>query len=125
VAAAAAFALSVPPVWTMVTGRAAGSTLSHHWFAYFGIAWSGLLLAVLRGPGWLRRPFASTSMRLVGIVSFSAYLWHMPVVYGLRVSGVRQWPLAPLWALAAILLVAVLSFLVFERPWRDVRLRGV
>jgi peptidoglycan/LPS O-acetylase OafA/YrhL len=124
VAAAAAFALSVPPVWTLATGRAAGSTLSHHWFVYFGIVWSALLLAVLRGPDWLRRPFAGASMRLVGIVSFSAYLWHMPVVYGLRVLGVRQWPFAPLWALAAILLAAVLSFLVFERPWRDVRLRG-
>ncbi|GIX38296.1 MAG: acyltransferase [Silanimonas sp.] len=54
--------------------------LNHRWFAFFAVAWATLLLAVLHGPAWLRRPFEWRPLRALGWVSFSAYLWHMPVL---------------------------------------------
>jgi len=119
----AALVLTIPAAWAAVHGTAMDPALNHTWFLFFGLAWSALLLAVLHGPGWLRRPFATRPMRLVGVVSFSLYLWHMPVLDGLRALGANDWPLAPPWPLAAALAVAMLSYLAFERPWRDVRLR--
>ena len=118
----ASLVLTIPVVWAAVTGAAMDPALNHTWFLFFGLAWSGLLLAVLHGPGWLRVPFATRPMRLVGVVSFSLYLWHMPVLDGLRAVGAEAWPLAPLWPLLASVAAAMLSYLAFERPWRDVRL---
>lgn len=81
-----------------------------------------MLLAVLHGPDGLRKPFEWAPVRLAGVVSFSLYLWHMPVLDALR--GVGCWPaLAPLLLLVSVLLVAMVSFALFERPWREVQLR--
>ena len=120
----AALVLSIPQVWAWLAGTAIDTRLNHRWFLFFGLAWSGLLLAVLHGPRWLRAPFAWAPMRLVGIVSFSLYLWHMPVLVGLRAAGLSGWPLAGWWALLVSIAVAMLSYLAFERPWRDLRLRA-
>lgn len=118
-----AFVLSIPEVWSGLTGQPVDRRFSHHWFLYFALAWSTLLMAVLHGPSWLRAPFAWTPMRLMGVVSFSAYLWHMPVIRGMRALGVAELPLAPLLVLGGIVLASMASFLLFERPWREVRLR--
>lgn len=118
----ASLVLTIPAVWAALTRSAMNQGLNHSWLLFFGLAWSGLLLAVLHGPGWLRAPFATRPMRLVGVVSFSLYLWHMPVLDGLRALGADAWPLAPLWPLLASVAAAMLSYLALERPWRDVRL---
>ena len=122
VVAFAAFLLTMPATWAMLSGSPVDNRLNHHWFLFFGAAWSTLLLAVLHGPRWLRAPFTWAPMRLLGVVSFSAYLWHLPVLYALRACGARDWPLAGWWVFAAALLVSMVSFLLVERPWRDVRL---
>lgn len=119
-----AWVLTVPVVWAGVTGKAFVAGVSSAWFLWFGLAWSSLLLAILHGPDWLRRPFAWAPLRLVGVISFSLYLWHMPVLQSLQSAGVARWPLlAPWLVLAVALLVAMVSFLLFERPWREIRWR--
>jgi len=115
--------LTVPAVWARVVGSAFNPALNHTWFIGFGVLWSALLLAVLHGPAWLRAPFAWPPLRLVGVVSFSLYLWHMPVLQWLAPDALARWPLlAPWLVLAVALLAAMLSFLLFERPWRELRL---
>lgn len=112
-----------PLVWAWLWSRPFDSAVSHTWFLGYGLAWSALLLGILHGPAWLRRPFSWAPMRLVGVVSFSAYLWHMPVLDAVRAAGLERWPgLAPAAVLAGTVAVSVVSFLVFERPWREVRL---
>jgi peptidoglycan/LPS O-acetylase OafA/YrhL len=85
--------------------------LNHRWFAFFAVAWSGLLLAVVHGGAALRRPFEWGPMRALGWVSFSVYLWHMPVLTG--VTG----PLAMDGA-AALLAFAVGTGLLSWASWR-------
>lgn len=122
VGALLACALSIPQAWAWLSGEAADASLNHRWFLFFGVVWSLLLLAVLHGPAWLRAPFAWAPARLLGVVSFSAYLWHMPILDGLLRLGVAQWPLAAAVVLSAAVAAAMLSYLLFERPMRDVRL---
>ena len=112
-----------PASWSLITGSPLDLRVSHHWFLLFGVAWSTLLLSALHGPRWWTGIFGSAGLRLVGVVSFSAYLWHLPVLLGLRAAGVGAWPAAPAWMFSGVLLASLASFLLVERPWRDVRLR--
>lgn len=117
-------ALVTPSLWAVLTGAGFKADFNHHWFAAFGVVWALLLLSVLWGGGATRRFFASAPMRLLGAVSFSAYLWHMPVLQMANALGLRErgWP-ALLLLLAAMMAAAMVSFLLFERPWREIRLR--
>lgn len=120
----AVLALVTPALWAAISGEGYNPELGHRWFTAFGFGWALLLLSVLWGEGVLSRLFASAPMRLVGVVSFSAYLWHMPVLQAADALGLRSHGLpALLVVLAAMLAVAMGSFLLFERPWRDVRFR--
>lgn len=111
---------TVPSIWARLAGAAFDPAFNHRWFAFFGVVWSLLLLAVLHGPTALNRAFCWAPLRTVGIVSFSLYLWHMPTLEILRGLGWHTAPLGTALLVAAVLLVSGLSFLVFERPWRDV-----
>lgn len=123
VAAMLAFVATLPQVWSWLSATPLRPDLGHRWFLFFGVLWSALLLAVLHGPGWLRWPFANRGMRLVGVVSFSAYLWHMPVLDFVRTHWQLRGVLPGWIALLLALALAGLSWRWLERPWRGVRLR--
>jgi peptidoglycan/LPS O-acetylase OafA/YrhL len=38
------------------------------------------MFALLHGPAWLKRPFEWTPLRWVGLISFSLYMWHYPII---------------------------------------------
>lgn len=121
--AGAACVAMVPSVWAWLAGAPFDPGVSHGWFLAHGLAWSALLLAVLHGPPGLRRPFAWAPLRLVGVVSFSAYLWHMPVLEAVkRVAGEGAGIGAAAAVLAGTVAVSMLSFLLLERPWRELHL---
>lgn len=117
--------VAIPAVWCRLLGKAFDATVTRSWFLFFGLLWSVLLLALLHGPDRLQRIFAWGPLRWVGLVSFSLYLWHMPVLWLLGSTGLfeRSPLLAPWLALAVALAVSGLSWLLFERPQRGVRVR--
>lgn len=125
VLAAVAWCLAIPAIWCRFLGIAFEATVTRAWYLFFGLLWAALLLAALHGPEWLRRIFAWRGLRWVGLISFSLYLWHMPVLDALRRAGVAEhlsWA-APLVVLAVALTVAGLSYTLFERPLQGVRVR--
>ena len=120
-----AWCIAIPAVWAWLTGRPFEATVTRTWYLFFGLLWSVLLLAVLHGPAWLQWPFAWRPLRWVGLVSFSLYLWHMPVLGALLKTGVaeRLPLLAPWIVLAVSLAVSWLSWRLFEKPLQGVRLQ--
>jgi peptidoglycan/LPS O-acetylase OafA/YrhL len=78
-----------------------------------------------------RSVFDAKPLRLAGLVSYSLYLWHVPIlVHGLRWAGVEA-PFGPrdavviAFALAACVAVAVLSYAFVERPFLQHRRQPV
>ena len=120
-AALVAFAATVPAVVASTGWMDFQADLNHRWFAFFAVVWAALLLAVVHGPTWLRRPFEWRPLRWLGWVSFSAYLWHMPVLAA--VTGPMG--LAGVLALAVFVpltaAVAWASWRLIERPLQRIR----
>jgi peptidoglycan/LPS O-acetylase OafA/YrhL len=116
--------ITTPVCWSLLAGGAMVADLNHRWFLLFGLAWAGLLLSVLRGHEVWRRVFEFLPLRALGWVSFSAYLWHMPVlamVTGpLRLTG---WGAVGAFCLGTAV-VSALSWRLIERPLQRVRWPG-
>ena len=79
-----------------------------------GLGFGGMVLAILWGGRWIRIPFEFAPMRIVGLFSYSLYLWHLPVIHG-DVPIFQGVPL--LMIVPAAFLVAYLSYQFVERPF--------
>ncbi len=84
-----------------------------------GLGYSTLLLAVVFGSLAVRFVFESPPMRFIGLISYSLYLWHLPILSG-RFLPFSQLPTAV--NLVAAFVVAYLSYTLVERPFLRLRL---
>src|SRR5579863_10454715 len=84
------------------------------------------ILAILLGPSWLRRPFEWSPLRWIGLISYSLYMLHLPLLIffmvnvSYQIQGLNRHlgiSLYLLWTLCVIFPVSFLSFLLVEKPW--------
>ena len=61
-----------------------GGWMSHCYTALFSAAIACGLLGASQGSGWLQWMFGNRAMRFLGNISFSVYLWHVPVIGALK-----------------------------------------
>jgi peptidoglycan/LPS O-acetylase OafA/YrhL len=92
-----------------------------------GLAVAAGIVSLCLRPASTDTIFQSRPLRLAGLISYSLYLWHVPVLmYGLRWAGVTT-PLGArdgvviALALACCVLVATLSYTFVERPFFERR----
>jgi peptidoglycan/LPS O-acetylase OafA/YrhL len=88
-----------------------------------GLCVAGALVALCTRDGRTSTRLQSRPLRLAGLVSYSLYLWHAPILeHGLRWTGVR----APFGVVDAVAVAAVLavcagvacaSYVLVERPF--------
>lgn len=104
-----------------------GSTLHQYVAQYllFGpIAVLALLPAVFGdgAVGWPRRLLGHRVLAWLGLISYGIFLWHYPILLGLRSGGVAAWwpsmafPVLALTTLAVTLVCASVSYYLVERP---------
>lgn len=83
---------------------------------------AGTMLVLLFGqaPSLARTALTLRPLTIIGLISYSAYLWHQPVISFLDLSGNRLsgWSQAAA-AVAAILAVSWLSWRYIEQPFRS------
>ncbi|HZU03252.1 MAG TPA: acyltransferase family protein, partial [Ktedonobacteraceae bacterium] len=100
----------------------------HGWLVEIGFALGyGLcMMALLFGPVELKRPFEWTPLRWVGGISYSLYIWHLPIIYAfmaLVLPHVQDWRdgiVYGLFWLCVALIVFPFSYAFyrfFEWPW--------
>lgn len=86
------------------------------------VAWPLFLVGLLHGLGWLRRIFSSAALRYLGLISYSAYLWHRIVLGKLDDENpLPQW-VRLLAFILSVVVVASISYWVIERPLMRIRL---
>ena len=84
------------------------------------------IIAILLGPRWLRRPFEWSPLRWIGLISYSLYMLHLPLLIffmvnvGYHMQGMNRSvgiSLYIIWTLCVIIPISFLSFLLVEKPW--------
>lgn len=90
------------------------------------IGYGACIAAILFGPRVLKRPFEWPLLRWIGLISYSLYMWHLPLLIFLQseilphLHGLNRYTtygIFWLWALLVVLPFALLSYLVVEKPW--------
>lgn len=76
------------------------------WLTSLGFA--ALLWATLTGPGPLRRFLAFPPLRFVGVISYSVYIWHAPIIH--TVGSIPA-------VIGSTLVLSTLTYAVVERPF--------
>jgi peptidoglycan/LPS O-acetylase OafA/YrhL len=91
----------------------------------FSLSFGLCILALLFGPTRLKRPFEWFPLRWLGMISFSLYMWHLPLLLVFIQGGqplLGAWPhlLAYsaywLWVLVVIIPFCFLFFILVEKP---------
>jgi peptidoglycan/LPS O-acetylase OafA/YrhL len=79
------------------------------------IGFGAIVAAIAARPG---RLLASPPMRALGTLSFGIYLWHMPVVYGLKLHDRFPERFVPAmgWVLPLTFALATASWFLIEKP---------
>lgn len=101
---------------------------AHNWLCELGFA-SGFglcMTAILFGPASLKYPFEWGPLRWVGLISYSLYIWHIPILLFFMshvlpyFQGWRHSAIYGLYWLCVLLVVFPFSYLVYraiEQPW--------
>lgn len=79
-----------------------------------GIGYSSILLSAVWGGPWLRAPLEFPALRFVGHISYSVYIWHLPILHA-DIALLQPIPLA-----VRVILIFVISYLSYqfvERPF--------
>ena len=96
----------------------------HHaiFFMPYAILWSVLLVSVKHGHGFISRMFKFKPLRFLGTISYSLYLFHMPVLQFLQADlGIPQ-GLKIYIFFALSILFSSFSYLLIELPLSKIKL---
>jgi peptidoglycan/LPS O-acetylase OafA/YrhL len=88
-----------------------------------GLGYGLLLLAIVWGHKIIHTPFEFYPLRFIGLISFSLYLWHLPIIQPL-IPALNNPYLNTLRRLPLAFLVAYLSYQLVERPFLSRHRKG-
>ncbi len=109
--------LTIPSVWRAAIDPAIDNKAFHTYFLFYGLLWSVTIAAALSNGAGLARFFESRVWCFLGRISFSIYLWHLPVVQWVDRETDIAAPLQFSLAVTASLILSYISYRLIERPF--------
>lgn len=109
--------VTIPAIWNFLTGENQPYYHFHTFFLFYGLAWFIFLYSFLNSSGFLEKILSSKLMRFIGLISFSAYLWHWFIINAIKEFVPTPPSVQVLLVFPVTLAASYLSFLIFERPF--------
>lgn len=113
----------VPHFYSIATDKIIDLKIFHRDFLLFGLLWSFFLLFYLNGSQFISRILSTRFLRFIGIVSFSAYLLHLPIIKIINEIIFITQPLKVFLIIVVTLSISALSHLIIEKPFMKFSLR--
>ena len=113
--------LTIPSVYSFVSGTAVAPGYFHRQIILYGLLWSMVVFAAIATPGPLRNVFETPVLRYLGFLSFSVYLLHV-VVMDVFARFAPQMATQSWLILLATIAVSHLSWRLIEKPTSKIRL---
>lgn len=92
--------------------------------AWTSLGFSFVLAGLIFGPKWIGGIFRSRSLRLLGLIGYSAYLWHLPVIFVISrtpylaaLPSSLRFPIILTQAVVVTAILAAFFFLTVEKPF--------
>lgn len=120
--AAAATIASLFLAWCLAFLGPARPSLYQGLFTVIAFAWGIIVLAVLESDWWVSAFLRWQPLRVLGRVSYGAYLWHLPVLIMVKRHGAGLPPVLRFTtAFAALAAVTSLSWVLIERRFLSLK----
>jgi peptidoglycan/LPS O-acetylase OafA/YrhL len=92
---------------------------------FYGLLWSLCMLGMIYSNGILSNVMSWPLLRYTGVISFSIYIWHVPLLAVIKRLPVELgWPFF-IVLIAAVYIVSTLTYLLVEQPFLRMRLESI
>jgi peptidoglycan/LPS O-acetylase OafA/YrhL len=109
---------TIPNLYSIIIGSIVSRTYFSKYFLMYGIIWTIFILGVLNGEGKLKTLFSQKILRLIGICSFSIYLWHSLVMdFFINILNQNRTYLISFIIVLAIFAISIFSYIYIEKPF--------
>jgi peptidoglycan/LPS O-acetylase OafA/YrhL len=97
----------------------------HHslFHIFYGVLWGVIMVALLFSKGTFQNIFEWKILRLYGIVSYSAYLFHMPILKFVEMNIKISGSIKLIIFLSLVFLVSSIFYFLIEKPLSKIRIK--
>ena len=113
--------ISIPSIWNKLLYFPDNIRFGRYQWL-MGFLWAIFTTSHLHGHGIIRQVMSHKILRLIGITSFSLYIWHMLVLNIINEYIIANPPIKVLLIVTISIFISTLSYLYIERPFLSIKL---